>query len=201
MHRTRHAWPLWLSPHTMVIPGWVNIPAPVRLRGRCPVGLFIPYRRNPNSLAFVSICLICAAAMASAMGSAGSCVGMEWSIAAIVLSGGALQPTFAQAGKSLWRGDFMHQVQVDNITSPENPAAGPLRGKPRSSQKVFAAWKAPMRSTLKLRRLLQYQRLPMAWLQRGVRLYPTGRNGLWLWEVDRAIPVKRFPSHQMADWF
>ena len=78
---------VWLSPHTMVMPGWVS-PSSGPITCTMPRFLLcVPYSEMPNSRALSSICWICLAACRSRIGREGSRVGTLWSIVATVLAG------------------------------------------------------------------------------------------------------------------
>ena len=78
---------VWLSPQTIVMPGWVRPSCgPMTCTmpwSRSPIGA----RRMPNSAAFLRSASICARLTGSAIGARMSSVGTLWSSVAIVRSG------------------------------------------------------------------------------------------------------------------
>ena len=78
---------VWLSPHTMVMPGWVR-PSSGPMTWTMPCsGLKRSSRRMPNSLQLRSSASSCSLAMGSVTGWVSGHVGMLWSIVAMVRSG------------------------------------------------------------------------------------------------------------------
>ena len=78
---------VWLSPQTTVMPGWVR-PSSGPITCTTPWrSLWMPRHTMPNSAQLASSFAICLAAIASAMGSVRSVVGMLWSTVAMVRPG------------------------------------------------------------------------------------------------------------------
>ena len=105
---------VWLSPHTMVMPGWVR-------PSSGPMMCTIPWwaspignSRMPNSAQLAARTSIWRAEMGSSIGPSRAVVGTLWSMVATVRSGRrTAAPGQAQAVEGLGRGDLVDQVQVD----------------------------------------------------------------------------------------
>ena len=117
--RRRRGCEVWLSPQTMVMPGWV---APSSGPITCTMprcALLQPCRRDAELAAVASPAARPARRPRRWHRHAGRCasagmVGVEWSSVASTRSGRrTCKPALAQFGEGLRRGDFVDQVQVD----------------------------------------------------------------------------------------
>ena len=105
---------VWLSPHTIVMPGWVRpCSGPMMCTMpwlRSPIG----YSGMPNSSQLAWSTSICFLEIGSAIGWSRPIVGTLWSIVASVRSGRrTARPAQAQAVEGLRRRDLVDEVEVD----------------------------------------------------------------------------------------
>ena len=93
---------VWLSPHTMVMPGCVRpCSGPITCTMPCP-GSPMPYSRMPNSAQFCASTSICLREIGSVMPSSRPVVGTLWSIVATVSSGRRTPRPFIRRPSNAW---------------------------------------------------------------------------------------------------
>ena len=117
---------VWLSPHTIVMPGWVT-------PSSGPMTWTMPCRElrreksgMPNSAALRSSASICARESGSAMPASRPMVGTLWSTVASVRSGRRTRPPGeTQAVERLGRRHLVHEVQVDEQDRRARRVGGP----------------------------------------------------------------------------